>query len=465
MPTMADSVFKSSRMVELIKALRNEVISAQKRITGIKPPNPELEVTYKSYIEKVQGLRGRNLFYPYVGSGLGNGPFVELQDGSIKMDLINGIGIHLFGHSHPDIIEASIRGALQDVVMQGNLEPNREYGELLELLVGAAGRKSRLRKGWIGTCGTIVNENALKIARQKNSPARKILAMKDNFAGRSTMMAEITDNAEYRVGLPNYNEVLYLPFYDAKDSIGSIDRAVQTLKKYIADNPKNIACFIFELLQGEGGFNFAPPEFFKPLFEICKMSNIAVWADEIQTFSRTGELFAFETLGLGEYIDLVTLAKTAQCGAVLYTDEYNPKPGLIAGTFTASTVSLSAGVQTLKTLINGMEGEPVFGPKGRIQKIHKQFTSMLAGLQNGSCKGLINGFGGLGLMVAMTPYDGSKEKVMKLLQALFKNGMVAFSCGHNPYKIRFLLPLILEEKHIEVAKEILEKSLVENAGA
>lgn len=464
MSTMADSVFKSSRVTDLIKDLKNEVIGAQKKITGIKPSNPELEISYKSYIEKIQGLRGRNLLYPYVGSGLGQGPFVELQDGSVKIDLINGIGVNLFGHSHPDIIEASIRGALQDVVMQGNLEPNREYGELLDLLVTAAGKKSKLRKGWIGTCGTIVNENALKMARQKNSPARKILAMKDNFAGRSTMMAEITDNPEYRVGLPNYNEVLYLPFYDPKDP-DSISTTVQTLKKHISDNPKNIACFIFELLQGEGGFNLAPPEFFKPLFEICKANNIAIWADEVQTFSRTGELFAFETLGLGEYLDLVTIAKTAQCGAVLYTDEYNPKPGLVAGTFIASTVSLSAGAQTLKILLNGIDGEPVFGAKGRIQKIHKQFTSMLSSLQSGSCKGLIKDFGGLGLMVAMTPYDGSKEKVTKLLQTLFKNGMVAFSCGHSPYKVRFLLPLILEEKHIEEARRVLEKSLIENAGA
>jgi len=463
MSTIANSVFGSPRLKKLVEDLKNEVLKGQKEIVATKPPNPELIMSYKDYLEDIQSLRGRNLFYPYTGSGLGNGPFVELQDGSIKLDLINGIGIHLFGHSHPDIIEASITGALQDVVMQGNLEPNREYGELLELLVTAAGRKSKLKKGWIGTCGTIVNENALKIARQKNSPARKILAMKDNFAGRSTMMAEITDNPEYRVGLPAYNEVLYLPFYDAKDP-ASIEKTVKILNQHILENPKNIACFVFELLQGEGGFNVAPREFFKPLFEICKSHGIAIWADEVQTFSRTGELFAFETLDLGEYIDLVTIAKTAQCGAVLYTEEYNPKPGLIAGTFTASTVSLSAGVKTLKMLLHGINGENVFGVNGRVEKIHRQFKKMLGTLQEGSCKGLIKDFGGLGLMVALAPYDGSKDKVMKLLQTLFKNGMIAFSCGHNPYKIRFLLPLVLEEQHIEEARKILEKSLLENAG-
>jgi len=460
MSTTADSVFNTSRVKDLITSLKNELIQSQKKLNSVKGPDPTLAVSYKAYVEKLQLLRGRNLFYPYVGSGLGHGPYVELADGSVKLDLINGIGIHLFGHSHPEIIEASIRGSLQDIVMQGNLEPNREYGELLEILVTAAGKNSRLTKGWIGTCGSIVNENALKMARQKNSPARKILAMKDNFAGRTTMMAEITDNPEYRVGLPSYNEVLYVPFYNKADPESS-EKSLQILKDHISRNPKDIACFVFEPLQGEGGFNYAPPEFFKPLLEECKKNHIAVWADEVQTFSRTGELFAFETLGIGEYIDIVTIAKTAQCGAVLFTDEYNAKPGLIAGTFTASTVSLAAGIKSMKMLLNGIEGEKVLGPSGLIQKIHKSFVSMLEELQKGSCQGLIKDFGGLGLMVAMTPYDGSKEKVMKLLQVLFNNGIVSFSCGHNPYKVRFLLPLVLKDQHIAEVKKILEVSLKE----
>ena len=101
------------------------------------------------------------------------------------------------------------------------------------------------------------------------------------------------------------------------------------------------------------------------------------------------------------------------------------------------------------------------GAEGKIQKIHKQFTQMLRDLQQGSCRDLINDVGGIGLMVTMTPFDGNKDKVAKLLQKLFQNGLIAFSCGHGPFKIRFLLPAILEEKHIAEAKGILEKSLKE----
>lgn len=460
MLTHAEEFFGSARIKEQVTRLKTELVNAQGKLDGIKPPAAGRVEKYKATIDRLNTIRGRNLFYPYLGSGLGNGPYVELLDGSVKIDLINGIGIHLFGHGHPQLVETAIGAALQDVVMQGNLQPNQEYDLLLQQLVQAAGRKSRLRRGWIGTCGTIVNENALKIIRQKNTPARKIMAFHNCFAGRSTLMAEITDNPEYRQGLPVYNEVLYIPFFDPRDP-HSGKKSLEAMKHHIDENPKNICGFMFELVQGEGGFNHAPPEFFKPLFELCRQHHIAIWADEIQTFSRTGELFAFEKLGLGEYIDIVTLAKTAQCGAALYTEEYNPKPGLIAGTYTASTVSLAVGHTVLKMLLD--EKEKFFGPDGRIQKIHDEFTTMLGDLQKTTCREYVKDFGGLGLMVALTPYDGSKERVMKLLQVLFNNGLIAFSCGHGPYKLRFLLPLVLSSQHIQEIRGVLERSLKETA--
>ena len=58
------------------------------------------------------------------------------------------------------------------------------------------------------------------MARQKNTPARYIVAMKDSFAGRTTMMAEVTDNPKYKQGLPEYGEVLRVPFYDKNDRQG-----------------------------------------------------------------------------------------------------------------------------------------------------------------------------------------------------------------------------------------------------
>ncbi len=183
----------------------------------VRPPNPKLQAKSQEIMQEVGKTRGRPLFFQFIGSGLGQGPYVELIDGSVKLDLINGIGIHILGHSHPVVVEAAVRGALSDIVMQGNLEPNEEYYKFSKKLLEIAARGSRFRHVWLSTCGTMANENAIKACRQKTKAARIVIAMDAAFSGRSTMMAEVTDNPSFKEGLPNYNEVMRIPFYDKKD--------------------------------------------------------------------------------------------------------------------------------------------------------------------------------------------------------------------------------------------------------
>lgn len=457
MSLIGKEIRKSKEVQDLINQLVHVVSKMNSELLQPQEPQAEFIEQNKHLIDVINATRGRPLFYPYIGTGAGSGPYVELNDGSVKMDLINGIGIHIMGHSHPEIIKAALRGALSDIVVQGNLQPNEEYLQLNKKLVEIAGRKSRLKYSWITTSGSMANENALKMARQKHSPARKIIAMQAAFAGRSTMMAEITDNPAFKQGLPEYHEVLRIPFYDKKDP-QSIEKTTALFKKHIDENKSDISAFIFEPMQGEGGYNVAPREYFLPLFDLCRQNQIAIWADEVQTFCRTGQFFAFETLDFGDYVDICTVAKTLQCASTLYTEEYNPQPGLIAGTFSGASASLAAGLKILEILDNGyMEAE------GTIQKIHKQFVGKLNYLNETTCKGMLQDAGGLGLMVAVTPFDGSKEKQLELLKVLFKNGLMAFGCGRGPFRLRFLLPAVLSSKDIEMAGKIIEKSILEIA--
>lgn len=424
-------------------------------IKGIQPPKAEKKQAYNDLLAEYTKVRGRALFYNYVGSGHGHGPYVELLDGSVKIDFINGIGVHIFGHSHPTVMKACVQASLSDILMQGHLQMNNEYLDLCQSVLTLA-KGSRFEHSWISCSGSMANENALKMARQKHSPARKIIAMKDAFAGRTTMMAEITDNPKYKEGLPNYEEVLRVPFYDKNDP-NSANKTLETLRKHIAENPKDISCFYFEPMLGEGGFKSAPREFFIPLFEECRKAGIAIWADEVQTFLRTGQAFAFQTLGFGEYLDLCTIAKTVQCGITLFTDAYNPKPGLIAGTFAASTPSLAAG----RAIIEEMRNGNYFGPKGKIADIHNEFIAMLKNLCAGSCKGLLADPDGLGLMIAVTPFDGDTVKINKLLMVMFDKGLIAFGCGKSPYRLRFLIPAIVTKNDLAQAAKVIEESVLE----
>ena len=350
----------------LIEELVCQIQKQSAHITQPKPPDSSKKETYNSFMDKILELRGRALFYPYLSSGLGRGPFVQLSDGSIKLDFICGIGPHILGHSHPNMIKASLKGALEDTTMQGHLQMGEIYKELLEKLLSIAGKNSRLVQAWFCPSGSMANENALKLIRQKKRGARKILAFERAFAGRTTMMSEITDNPVVKVGLPSYNEVLRIPFCPKQP-----EKALKVLKKHWEKESKNIACFIMEPMQGDGGLFLADSKFLSPLLDFCKSKEITIWFDEIQTFGRSGEFFSFEKLGLGSYVDVCTIGKSLQMSATLWTKEYNPQPGLISGTFASSSSSFHSALTLLKEL------EPLMGKKGQIEKIYTSWSSKL----------------------------------------------------------------------------------------
>ena len=431
-----------------IDKIVNQIKEQSLTLTKPLAPNPNKKDSYTNLLKAISELRGRPLFYPYLSSGLGNGPLVQLADGSVKLDFICGVGPHILGHSHPDLIKASLRGALEDTVMQGHLQMGGVYKELLEKLLLIAGKRSKLAQAWFCPSGSMANENALKVIRQKKKGARKILAFEKAFAGRTTMMCEITDNPVVKVDLPSYNEVLRIPFCPDTPEL-----ALQALKTHWNKEKENIACFILELMQGDGGYFRADTEFFIPLLDFCKNKGIAIWFDEVQTFSRSGEFFAFETLGLGQYVDVCTIGKTLQMSASLWTKEYNPKPGLVSGTFASSSSSFYSALAILNTL------ESYMGEGGRIQKIYTAWVSRLKSLEEESLLSRIEGWG---LMIGATPLEGRPEQVSRLLHILFQKGLLCFSCGQGDIKrLRFLLPAVTEDKHLNQAIHILRESLLE----
>jgi len=410
--------------------------------------------SYSAQLQRVARLRGRPLFFPYIGSGLGRGVRVLTADGRWLLDFAIGIGVHFFGHSHPDLLRAALTAAASDVVMQGNLQANAEYGDLLDLLLSYSA--PQLVHGWLSLSGAEANENALKLIRYHHQPARDLIAFRRCFHGRTTTMAEITDRPDYRKGQPARERVFYLPFYEPDDP-DSPQRTLTALREVLDQQPGAIAACVFELVQGESGFRVAPREFFVPLMETLKEQGVAVWVDEIQTFGRTGELFAFQRLGLTEYVDVVTVGKLLQNSAVLFRDEYQPDPSLISGTFAGSTVGLAVGRRIVEKLVH----ENYFGLQGKIASLEQHARDGLARLQ-ADLPGAIHSFGGIGAMWAFEPAEASHEAVKALLQECYRNGLILYyaGVGDGPYRVRMFLPggvLTLDE--FDEALDIVRFSL------
>jgi 4-aminobutyrate aminotransferase-like enzyme len=447
--TVSDAFFSSDVLNTSIDAIVNALTEHASKITGVKPPDGDLKTEYESIVKRAGEARGRGLMLPYVGSGMGNGIFVELADGSVKYDLTNGIGPHFFGHSDPELTRVALEAAARDTSMQGHLQMNTDAVEYTELLVKEAGRNSRLAHCFLGTSGAMANESALKICMAHRSPATRVIAFADCFMGRSLAMSCIGDNPAFRAGLPNVMQVDYMPFFtpgNIKRAGGEqafIKEAVRLLNEYIHRYPDQHACFAFELVQGEGGYNTAPREFFTALMDVCKEHGIPIWLDEIQTFGRTTEMFCFDVLDLGQYIDVVSAGKLTQACATFYTQEMNPSGPLLSGTFLGSTVSINVGRRMLERLREG----GYYGESGSIAQHHKAFVRHVEALaaKHPECFPISDEVptvaGGIGGMMRMTPFGGEKTKIATFCKTLFDEGAVAIWCGHGPYHARFLPPL------------------------
>ena len=448
-----DSLFNDSRLNDSIRSLVAQVTLASEAL------EPAAGSGSIDAADLARDLRGRPLFFDrLVGSGIGKGALVECLDGGVRYDFITGIGVHFFGHSDPGVQEVAVKAALADTVQQGNLHLGAEYPQLLQVLLEHA--PEPMKYGWLATSGADANENALKVCRAARAPAHRVLAFEDCFAGRTTTMAEITDNPAYRKGQVVHGDVAYVPFYDPTDS-ESIQRSVETLRKHLRRHPQQYACMIYELVQGEGGFRSAPPAFFSALMQECRDNNVLVWVDEIQTFGRTTEMYATHALGLDGMVDVITLGKMLQGAASLYTEELNPPGGLLSGTFVGTTVALATGRYMLERLVSG----GFYGPEGRIAKIEEIALDTLSEMADGSCKGHIGSFGAIGSMIWLMPFDGSKEKVVAVVRAAFDTGVVVFFTGHGPYRIRMLLPAaVITDEELKDGLERLGQAIIAVAG-
>ena len=435
--------------------LFSEILIEQQKINKIKSADEDKKEITKDLLNSFNNYRGRGFFFNYLSSGKGHGPFTQVVDGSVKYDLINGIGVNLLGHSHPLMIKAHLEAATCDTIMCGNLLPYKEALDVTKAIVDQVKEKSNLRYFWFAGSGSFANDTAIKMIWQKRAPRYKILAFERAFAGRSIATQDITFNEAYREGMPKSLDVVHIPHFDQQNPQDSLKVTLKSLQDAWDKDPDNYACLMLELIQGEGGFIFGNKNYYEEIFKWAKKKNIPILIDEVQSFGRTHELFSFQMFGLDQYVDVVTIAKAFQACGVLYSEEFNPKPGLVAGTFNGSISALKMASKTIRFLTEGN----FYGKEGRIKQLENKIISSLEDIKKSNSH--IGYIGGVGTMIAFEVGKSTKEDTILFLKKLFENGVIAFMAGKDPVRVRFLLPLTITNDHIDEIMNIISKTLNE----
>lgn len=457
--TIATEFLEDSRIKEAKRLIAEALNDHKKKINSLHGPIKGLEDSYEKTLAEFGKNRGGNLFYSYLGSGFGNGPLVELADGSTKYDFITGIGVHYFGHSHTELLLSQVDGALMNTTMNGNLQQNTDSAELVKLILGAANKNGAgFDHCLLTSSGAMANENALKIMFQKNMPASRLFAFEKCFMGRTNTIAQITDKEAYRKGLPKNLQVCHVPFYDSNNHQGSIDKAVKVITDECAAHPGEYSSMTWELIQGEGGTNIGNKKFFMAISEVLKKNKISILVDEVQTFGRTQDLYAFQYFGLDKIADIITIGKMSQVCATIYREDHKPCPGTLSQTFTSSSTAIKASLFVINELLT----KDFLGENGRINKLHNVFADCLKEI-NKKHPDLLEGPYGIGAMVAMTIFKGDMDKSKVFTHQLYKNGVLSFVAG-NPgnARVRFLMPVgVVTENDIKEVCKLIETTLLE----
>ncbi len=366
--------------------------------------------------------------------------------------MISGIGAAFFGHSHEEIAMQAVDAAMTNCVMQGNLQQNDDSLTLSRLLCSTSG----LDHCFLSSSGAMACENSCKICFQKAYPATRILAFENGFSGRTCLLSQISDKPQNRQGIPAAYHVDFIPFFDSNNPHASTENTLTTLKKLIKRYPGQHAFMCMELILGEGGSWVGSEHFFKEIISVLKENNILVWVDEVQTFLRTSQPFAFQHFHLDGLVDTVTVGKSLQACATLFTEAVRPQPGLLSQTFTASTSAIKTGTKIVEHALQA----GFFGPNGKIMQLDSALHKAFSRLNTRFGDAVLSGPYGLGGMAACTLFQGDFTKTKEFLIKLFENGVIAFIAGKNPARVRFLPPIgAFDLADIDPVIEIFEHTI------
>jgi len=371
----------------------------------------------------------------------GQGIWVEDVDGNRYMDCLSAYSAVNQGHCHPRIVETLVHQA-QKLQLTSRAFRNDQLGPFYKKICRLTGYEMALPMN----TGAEAVETAIKAARKwgytvKGVPEGKaeIITCEGNFHGRTVTVVSFSSNPQYREG--------FGPFTPGFSTIPYGD--IQALRSAI--NPNTVA-FMFEPIQGEGGIILPPEGYLREARQICTEKDVLMIADEIQTgLGRTGKLFACDHEGVKP--DMMILGKALSGGAypvsvVLSSAEILGvfRPGDHGSTYGGNPLGCTVAQTALDVLLDEglIENSAKLGIyfQDKLRAIPSPHVEDVRG------KGLFVG-------VELKTEAGGGRRFCEALQA---RGVLAKTA--HTHVIRFAPPLIVTQKDLDWALEIIEEVLM-----
>ena len=357
-------------------------------------------------------------------------------EGDAFIDFVAGIAVCNLGHAHPGVARAVAQQA-QKLLHVSNLYYTLPQTQLAAWLV----ENSFADRVFFCNSGAEANEAAIKLCRKyfkdRGQAERfNIISMERSFHGRTMATLSATGQDKIKKGFdPVLGGFDFVPFND-----------INALAKRIGPDT---AAVMLEPIQGEGGVRCPSPGYLEDVRRLCNETGALMVFDEVQTgMGRTGKFFAYEHFNVTP--DIMTLAKALgngfPIGAMLAREA-------VASSFGAGTHATTFGGTPIVTaaaleVVTFMEREGIVEKCRTTGRYFKTKLEELAGKY-----AVIDDVRGKGLLLGMR-LNGVGEAVVK--KCMEKGFLINCIQGNI---LRFVPPLIIQEKEIDALIECLDEIL------
>lgn len=382
------------------------------------------------------------------------------SDGNEYLDFLGGYGALNLGHNPDEIYEA--------------IEKVRDFPNILQAAVNdfpgalaydlAMVTPGDLKKSFFCNSGAEAVEGALKLAKIA-SGKHKIVYCKNSFHGKSAGALSVTGREKYqKYFMPLLPDTVQVEYGDSN----ALEDALKG---------KDVAAFIVEPIQGEGGVIVPPDGYLREVRELTEKYDAYLIFDEVQTgFGRTGKMFACEHEEVVP--DIMCLAKSLgggvlPIGAYIAKDEIWKKGYgttdrclLHTSTFGGNTLACAAGITAIKLILDKNlpeaareKGEYFLKRLKELKDKHKLIKDvrgkgLMIGVEfNQPEGGLLDKLSGGAVSKLSNEYLGSL--VAGELQN--RHRIITAYTLNNPNVIRFEPPLIVTKEQIDRVIDALDE--------
>jgi L-lysine 6-transaminase len=256
---------------------------------------------------------------------------VDARDGSAYLDLFTFFASSTLGMNHPDLVDDPVFTA--DLLEAALNKPSNSdiYTVAMARFVDTFARvlgDPALPHLFFVEGGALAVENALKVAfdwksRWNEAHGRspelgtRVLHLREAFHGRSGYTLSLTNTDPVKVDRFPKLDWPRIPAPYLSDGVDVAAReadALSAARAAFEAHPHDIACFVMEPIQGEGGDHHFRPQFLQAMQALCREFDALFVLDEVQTgCGLTGTAWAYQQLGVQP--DVVAFGKKTQvCG-------------------------------------------------------------------------------------------------------------------------------------------------------